>query len=281
MSQNLTALQITQFEAEVHHEFRTVADNFEDLARTRRVEGGEVQFPVFGYNKMNPHQMGQMIQPANGTRRPVKFALEEFTIGDWTDIFKNANVNFDEKAEFIKTIVDAFKNCSAQRIINALDAATLDQVPANVSGSTDNLTVDAVIKAGQILDEKGVPNDGNRILMVSASGVASLMKDPRVTSMDFVSQQALMSGKLDNFYGFKVRMFGEMAEGGLPKSGNIRRSYAYHQSAVGYGANITQKVDVQYYNTYAAWFVAGAQSCAAKVIDERGCVEILTDESVA
>lgn len=281
MSYDLSAQQVTQFESEVHHEFRTVADSFEDLARVRRVTGaGKVSFPIFGYNKMNPHQAGQLIAPAQGARTKVELTLTSWALGDWTDIFMGSEVNFDEKNEFIKVIADAFKNASAQRIIDALAASgTTKTVATTISGAADDMTVDAVIESARLLDKDGVPNDGKRILMLSASGVHNLLKDPRVTSMDFVQKQALMSGKLDNFYGYKVRMFGDMAEGGLPKASTTRKSYAYHQSAVGYGANVTQKIDVQYYNTHGAHFVSGLQSCAAKVLDAKGVVEISTIEA--
>ena len=282
MSKNLSNLEIKKFEAEVHHKFRVVADDLNTFGRLRQIQAAKTQFPVFGYSKMQLHVTGQQIKPANGTRTPVEVTLSKYDIGDYTNIFDDANVNFSEKDEFAKVIADAMKNQSFQVAIDALVAAgTTKTVANNISGSAADMTVDAVIAAGKQLDADGVPNDGGRILLLSSSGVASLMEDPKVTSMDYVSRQALMTGKLDNFYGFNVRMVGaNMEEGGLPIDGNNdRKNYAYHKTALGIALNVNSKVDIQWHNDYAAWFVAGYLSVGASAIDTKGIVEIITRES--
>lgn len=282
MSKFLSNLEVKKFETEVHHQFRTVAGDIKELARTRMIDGKKTQFPVFGYSKMQQHVRGQQIKPANGSRTPVEVAVTAYDIGDYTDIFDDANVNFSERQEFVKTIADAMKNQSLQILIDALNASSTTKTIADtISGSASNMTVDAVIEAGKLLDDDGVPNDGGRILKLSSSGVHSLLKDPKVTSMDYVTRQALMTGRLDDFYGFKVRMIGaNMKEGGLPvPSSNHRTSFAYHKNAVGVAINVNQKIDVQWHNDYGEWFVAGFLSAGAAAIDDLGIVKITTDES--
>ena len=276
MSKNLSALAVKQFEAEVHHEFTAVAAvGYQELARTRFIKANKTQFPVFGYSKMRPHVKGVQIAPANGARTPVEVELSRYAIMDTTDIFDNAEVNFSERQEFVKSIANSFKNQGMQVLIDALQAATASRVIANnISGAADNLTVTAVREAAKTLDENGVPNDGGRILMVPASAMHALTREPEVTSSDFVNKQVYNTGTLPDFYGFKVIPIGNMEEGGMPTSGNDATCFAFHKRAVGLAIGVNQEVTIDWENTYGMWSVAGFLSAGAKVIDTKGLVDI-------
>lgn len=276
MSKNLSNLAVKQFEAEVHHEFTAVANtSYQDLARVRFIKANKTQFPVFGYSKMRPHVKGVPIPPANGARTPVEVELSRFAIMDTTDIFDNAEVNFSERQEFVKSMADSFKNQGMQVLIDALAAATPSTtVPNNVSGAADNLTVAALRAAATELDENGVPNDGGRILLCPASAMHSLTREPEAASTDFVSKQVMNNGMLPDLYGFKIVPIGNMEEGGLPVNGDDATCFAFHKRAVGLAIGVNQEVTVDWENTYGMWSVAGFLSAGAKVIDTKGLVAI-------
>lgn len=281
MSKNLSALAVKQFEAEVHHEFTGVAaTDYTELARTRFIKANKTQFPVFGYSTMKPHVKGTQIPAANGTRTPVEVTLNRYAIMDTTDIFDNAEVNFSERQEFVKSIAKSFKNTGMQVLIDALVAGTATAtIPSNQSGTDDNFNVAQVREAARILDANGVPNDGRRILMVSASMMHALTREPAVTSSDFVNKQVYNTGTLPDFYGFKIVMIPTMAEGGLPVSGNYTTGFAYHPDAVGLAVGVNQEVTIDWENTYGMWSVAGFLSAGAAVIDSKGFVKITSKTS--
>lgn len=281
MSKNLSNLVTKQFEAEVHHEFQAVAaTGYQELARTRFIKGNKTQFPVFGYTKMQPHIKGSQIAAANGARTPVEVELSRFAIMDTTDIFDNAEVNFSERQEFVKSIANSFKNQGMQVLIDALNASTAaGTIASNISGTDDNLTVAAIRATATLMDRKGVPNDGGRVILVPASAMHSLTREPQVTSSDFVSKQVYNTGMLPDFYGFKIIPIGDMDEGGLPVSGNYTTCMAFHKRAVGLAINVNQEVTIDWENTYGMWSVAGFLSVGAKVIDTDGFVKVTVKTS--
>lgn len=276
MSKNLSNLAVKQFEAEVHHAFTAVAnESYQMLARTRFIKANKTQFPVFGYSTMRPHVKGVPIAPANGARTPIEVSLSRFAIMDVTDIFDNAEVNFSEREEFTKSMANSFKNQGMQVLIDALNAGTAQKtIPSNVSGTADNLTIAALRAAATALDEKGVPNDGGRILLCPASSMHALTREPEATSSDFVNKQVMNKGALPDLYGFKIIPIGTMEEGGLPTSGTDATCFAYHIRAVGLAVGVNQEVTVDWENTYGMWSVAGFLSAGASVIDSNGFVKI-------
>jgi hypothetical protein len=281
MSKNLSNLAVKQFEAEVHHEFTAVASTaYTELARTRFIKAQKTQFPVFGYSAMRPHVKGVMIPPANGARTPVEVTLSRYAISDTTDIFDDAEVNFSERQEFVKSMAKSFKNQGLQVLIDALAAGTpTDTVANNISGAADNLTVAAVRKAAELLDANGVPNDGKRVLLVPSSAMHALTREPEVTSSDFVNKQVYNTGMLPDFYGFKIISIGSMIEGGLPTNGNDTICMAYHTDALGLAIGVNQQVTIDWENMYGMWSVSGFLSAGAALIDGKGFVKVAAKTS--
>lgn len=277
MSKFLSNLAVKQFEAEVHHEFTgTASVNFKELARTRFIKAKSTQFPVFGYSPMKPHVKGTQLPAANGSRTPVEVTLQRFGILDTTDIFDNSEVNFSERQEFVKSIAKSFANTGMQVLIDALNAGTATAtVPTNVSGTADNMTVAAMRKAAELLDANGVPNDGKRVFLMTPSMMHALTREPQVTSTEFVNKQVYNSGKLPDFYGFKIVVVPTMPEGGLPFDGTNTTGFAYHTDAVGLAVGVNQEVTIDWENDYGAWSVAGWLSAGAAVIDSKGFVKVL------
>lgn len=286
MSINLDALAVKEFESEVHHQFTPMATGFQSLGRYRsNVKAKDIQFPVFGYSQMEEHVIGTPIKPANGSRAPVIATLKNYAIGDWTSIFLQQVVNFDEMREFAKVIAQAMENRMVQEVVNAAAGVTYDasrQVAQNVSGANSGMTVAALRAASNILDEAGVAEGPDeRVLLVHPASVHNLTKDERATSMFYVDGKPMTNAQIREIYGFDVRKIPTLREGGLPGKGSgTRKNYAYGKSAMGIATGVWKASEIQYYNTHLAHFVSGALSGVAKSIDDLGFVEITVSEGV-
>ncbi len=168
-----------------------------------------------------------------------------------------------------------------QFIIDALNASgTTKTVADTISGAADNLTLAAMREAARLLDVDGVPDSG-RFLAVHANGLHHLLEDTQVTSSDYNTVKALVSGDLDTYYGFKIIKLGDRPnEGGLPvPSASHRTSFAWHMDAMGAIMSRDIEIRVDYVPEKGADFVSAFVAANAKAIDATGIVSIETDES--
>lgn len=277
MTIELSDSLIKAFESEVHHQFQS-AGKLRNVVRVKSVQGNQVQFPVMNKGTAAARGTAQSaLSLMDVAHAPVTISMSNFVASDLTDIFQQAQVNFDERQELVKTIANALARRMDQIIIDGLVAATItNTVAADISGSSDNLTLAAIREAARLLDTANV-GSGERALVIHASGLHHLLADTTVTSADHNSVRALMAGDLDTFYGFKVVTLGDMAEGGLPLSSGARTNFAFRKEAVGVGINL-ERIEVNYEPGYASWRVTGFLSAGAGVIDPTGVVEITTAE---
>ena len=280
MSIDLANVLATQFTEEVKHKFQE-SGTLRDSVRVRDVRNAKtVQFNLMGRgNAAERTTIHTAIPLMNITHDPVSVSVKNYTASELTDIFLDSQVPFDEKMELVDTIATALGRRLDQIIIDAMVAAApAKQVADDVSGVSSNLTIDAIRSAAKMLDEDGVP-DGDRTLVISPSGLHSLLEDNQATSVDFNNVKALVRGDLDTFYGFQIKKIGNREEGGLPLSVGARTCFAYHKAAIGLGVNMEPTVRIDWDEQYGAHRVTGFLSAGCGVIDDLGLVEISTLES--
>lgn len=280
MSVELSNVLATQFVQEVKHKFQS-SGTLRDTVRMRDALGAKtVQFNLMGRGKAA--ERGAIHTPIpvmNVSHDPITVSVKDYTASELTDLFKGNQVQFDEKAELVSTITSAMGRRLDQIIIDALDGASLAKsIAKNVSGADANLTISAIRKAAELLDNDGVP-DSERTLVITPSGLHKLLEDNQASSADFNSVKALVKGDLDSFYGFNIRKIGTRDEGGLPLSGSDRTCFAYHRSAIGLAMNTDVNVRIDWDEQFGAHRVTGFLSAGAGVIDATGAVQIATSEA--
>ena len=72
-----------------------------------------------------------------------------------------------------------------------------------IASASSGLTVAKLIAAKEILDEGDVDPDQPRTIVTRPDGITDLLSTTQVTSADFNSVKALVSGQVDTFMGFK------------------------------------------------------------------------------
>ena len=283
MSLELSKDAVTTFESEVHHVFQADVDGIKDRVRVKDGKGMKSkQFPVMGRTKTTERTNFHTDIPAGNTKHdPVTITVRNWTVAEYTDIFLNGQTNYDERQEIAKSISMAMIRRMLQIIIDALGAATINNVVAkNVSGTNDNLNRKMLKEAMRLLSKSGVEKR-DRTFLAHTNGVSYLTDDPRVGSSDYNTSNVIVNGQVGELWGFRFFEVPDMPdEGGLPLSTNDRTNYAWQKMAVGLLVNLDPKVEVWYDGNKLAHKVTGFLSANAGVIDASGCVKVTTDDSI-
>lgn len=280
MSVSLSNAFVTLFDAEVKQAYQGKAQLVGSVRQRRGVEGSTVKFPKVGSGVATPRIPQTDVTPLN-----VGFSQVTCTLGDWnaaeySDIFSQAKVNFDERQELVQVVAAAMGRRQDQIILDALAASGTSLTVGNdIGGSDTNLNVAKLREAKRLLDKGNVDPMG-RTIIVHANGLASLLSETAVTSSDFNTVKALVQGEINTFLGFKFIVLGDRTEGGLAIDGsNDRTCFAFHSSAIGYAEGMGMRTEINYIPEKTSWLVNEVFSAGAIAIDAGGIVSITCRES--
>lgn len=280
MSVSLSNAFVTLFDAEVKQAYQAKAELVGAVRARRGVEGSTVKFPKVGRGVATPRVAQTDVTPLN-----VGFSQVTLTLGDWnaaeySDIFSQAKVNFDERQELVQVVATAMGRRQDQMILDALAASSTSLTVSNdIGGADSNLNVAKLREAKRLLDKGNVPMDGRHII-VHANGLSSLLSETAVTSSDFNTVKALVQGEINTFLGFQFHVLGDRSEGGLAIDGsNDRTCFAFHKDSIGYGEGIGMRTEINYIPEKTSWLVNEVFSAGAIAIDAEGIVSIVCREA--
>lgn len=271
---------VTLFDAEVKQAYQAKAQLVNATRQRRGVEGSAAKFPKVGSGVATVRTPQTDVTPLNVNYSQVTVTLEDWNAAEYSDIFMQAKVNFDEKQELVQVVANAIGRRQDQLIIDALDASATTKTVANDIGGTDtNLNLDKLLEAKKLLDAGNVPPQ-DRHMVIHANNLASILSEQKLTSSDYASVKALVQGEINTFLGFTFHVLGDRAEGGLDLDvSNDRKVYAFHKSAVGYAEGIAPKTEINYVPEKTSHLVNALFSAGAVAIDADGIVEITCREA--
>lgn len=272
MSKFLSAAASKEFDDMVHQEFQGVGKIRDAVTVRNNVVGDTYNFRRMGQGLANQKSTADEVTPMDVTHDLIPAVLQNWNAPEYTDIFDQAEVNFDEKRELARSIAMALGRRLDQIIIDALEAATA--VPTPVAAGATGLTVAKLVTASTRLTDLGVPSDG-RCMLITAAGLEDLLNDDNATSSDFNTVRALVRGELDSFVGFKIKVIETRAEGGLVISAGTTSAWAFHRDAVGLAIGIDLKTSVDWIAHRTAWLSNGMMKAGSAVRDPRGIIEVL------
>lgn len=278
MSVFLDNVAVKEFAAEVHAEFQARGFKSREACRIRRdVVGSQLQFPKSGEGIAQQKALQADIIPMNVSYTPVTLTLQDWHASDYTDIFAQAEVNFDEKMELVRTSAMSIGRRMDQMVIDALDASATTNTIAN--GGT-NFTYAKVREAISLLHQNNAGDNGI-YCFTSALGEEKLLDEDKLTSSDFVNSRVVENGGLDGLRlaGVNWMVIGNMTEGGLSKVGNIRDCYMWDKMSLGMGIGIDFRTEINYVAEKLSWLVSSLFKANATAIDATGIVQIAIDET--
>lgn len=279
MSIFVTNVAVTQFESDVHAEFQAKGFRTRQSVRLRtNVVGTTLSFPVSSEGIAQQKTLQADVVPMNIEYQPVPCNLTNWNASDYSDIFAQADINFDERMELVKTSAMSIGRRMDQMNIDALVAGTPTTVIAN--GGT-NFTYDK-LRAGIRGLHANNAGDNGIYCLISAEAEAQLLDEEKLTSSFFVNQKVIENGGLQGLKlaGVNWIVIGNMTEGGLPKAGNIRSCFMYDRQAMGMGIGIDFRTEINYIPEKLSWLVSSVFKAGAVMIDGKGVVQIDIDESV-
>lgn len=199
------------------------------------------------------------------------------------------NKRFAFERQRDKTILDAaiasvatgVTGTGSPAVIPAGQIVAVDYVPTG-SPVSSNLTVEKIIKAGEIFNTNQVPMGDPRVLVIFPKQLSSLMLDSRFTSRDFVNNNGrsiLEEGMPIPFYGFNI-VVANPDLSTYDSGTDVRTCLAWTRSGMIYGSSEELNINVGLDQTRlftpltSMEFIVGAMRH-----DEQKVVEILCDES--
>jgi hypothetical protein len=265
------------FDAEVKQAYQA-SRALAGLTRERaNVEGNQVKFPKIGKGTATVRVPQTDVTPLNVTYSQVTATMSDYIAAEYSDIFSQQKVNFDERRELVQVVGNAIGRRMDQLTIDALSSSgTSLTVATSIGGGGTNMNIEKLIEAKKLLDAGNVPMQG-RCMLIHANTLAGLLGETQVTSADFASVKALVQGDIDTFMGFKFVTLGDRDEGGLPLP-STRTCFAFHRDAVGVGIGMNQKSEINYVPEKTSFLVSSMFSAGAVAIDAEGIVAISCTE---
>jgi hypothetical protein len=280
MAVGLSNAYVQLFDAEVKQAYQAKSQLVGATRMRRGVEGEVVKFPKVGKGSATLRVPQTDVTPLNVSFSQVTATLQDWNAAEYSDIFQQAKVNFDERQELVQVLSSAIGRRQDQLIIDALTASSTSLTVSNDIGGTDtNLNVAKLREAKKLLDQNNVP-PMDRHMVIHANSLASLLSETSVTSSDFNTVKALVSGEVDTFLGFKFHVLGDRSEGGLAIDGSLDRTvWAFHKQAMGYAEGIAPRTEINYIPEKTSYLVNTVLSAAAVAIDAEGIVQLTCRES--
>lgn len=272
MSSDITSTYQAYYDPIVKQEYQGVMALKGAVRIKTGFEGNTVDFRAFGKGVAQPRgPLASDVPVMGNTYQKSTATMADYTAFDYTDIFSQAKVNFNEVTLQAESSAMAVGRMCDQFIINAMDRATVPSGNDIANGST-NFTFAKVQAAAKRLKKLNVPKD-ERYFLIDAEAEAALLSETKATSGDYVVNKPLQNGTLDGetWYGFKWIVIGDRDEGGLPVSGNIHTGFAFHGGArgcLGLGMGMDFKSSIDWIADKQSWLVGSKFSAGAVAIKD-------------
>lgn len=276
------AVAVELFDNEVKQAYQKMECDLEKACRIRRnVEGKTYKFRKIGKGQATQRSApAQDAVPMNVSHSLVSVTLEEWEANDYSDMFKQAKINFDEVTELAQVIVGALNRRKDQTAIDALDAmspATGHTVSVSEGATDSNLNLAKVLRAKAIHDRKEV-DESERYAIAHTNQKEALLAEEKATSADY-GEKRLENGQIVNWLGYNWIWVGDRDEGGLDIDGsNVRNVYFCHKMALGMALGIDVQSTVDWVSHKKSYLVSGEFLGNSVVIDNLGIVKVFCDE---
>ncbi len=277
MSKFLTQAAVTEFDSEVKHAYQSMGKLRNTVTVRTGVVGEAYKFTRMGKGLANQKATQADVTPMDIAHSRQTANMENWNAPEYTDIFDQAEVNFDEKQELAQTIAKALTRREDQIIIDVMTGITFNTSPANNDVGLELTTAAAGLKVAQLIEastgltNRGVEMDG-RFIACTAGAIASLLNDDTLTSSDFGVIKALVAGEINSFMGFTFNTIETRVEGGLPALTN----YAYHKASIGYANSIDMSTTIDWVAQKTSWLCNGMLKAGAVAREAAGVVEMTT-----
>ena len=277
MSKTLSSVAVTEFDSMVKHAYQGTGLLKPAVTIRNNVVGDTYKFRRMGKGLANQKSTSDLVTPMNVAHEFKTATLTNWNAPEYTDIFDQADVNFDEKQELASTIAAAIGRRCDQLVIDALNGSTPDA--ADIVHGGVSLTMAKIIAAQVSLRGQNVQNS-NLYAAVNAAGLGGLLNDEKATSSDYQTVKALVSGDVNSLAGFQFIILGDRTEGGLSVTANTVDSWFFQRDAVGLAIGIDMKTSVDWVPERTSYLCNGMLKAGSVVRDNGGLVKVEYKDNV-
>jgi len=283
MSKALSAAASAEFDTDVKHAYQERGGLASTWTERNGITGDTYNFRTMGKGMANKKSSSEDVTPMNVSHALVPAVLENWNAPEYTDIFDDAEVNFDEVSELSETIAGAIGRREDQLGIDAMDVAAAaathaGDVGTNIGGTATDLNTAKIRRSKRLHDNLAV-DEADRHLLHSAIGLEAMLGTTEATSSDYNTVKALVHGDIDTFVGYKWHMVAARDEGGLTIAASVRDGMAYQKKAIGIARGINFTTNVDWIPQKTSWLANGILKAGATVRDGNGLVRIQSTEA--
>ena len=279
MSVSLSNVDQTIFDEMVKKAYQSQGFLLRNAVRMRtNVQGTTVSFRKVGTVTAEQYAFQTAVQYQDPGFNKVDVTLHAYRAPTLIDDLQQFLFNFDERKEDAELVAMALGRRSDQLIIDALEASGTANVLANGGAG---LTYLKIRQINRYFSSKAVPPK-ERFIAISAKAEEDIMASLQFTDNRFTQLNSVTDGGLNGAYvmGMNWIVIPDMAEGGLPLTGNIRSCFAWHKLAMGMGTGRDFSTIIERVPHLDSWQVLGKMFANAVAVDNVGVVQIDIDESV-
>jgi len=278
-----TNAAIVSYDTEVKQAYQGAAYIRNRIRVKTGVTGQTYDFRTLGAGIATQHTSSELITPADYAHVKKPATLTNWRIGDYTDLFDQAETNIDERAELAQANGKSVGRAEDQLIIDALDAATsiAGTVDEDLGGTNSLINATKLRRAKRYLMAQQA-RGGEHTILVNAYALEGALSETEITSADYQTFRALVDANLDEkvAFGFKWMVIEDRDEGGLPTgSASIRLCFAFDRSAVGLAVGIEPRTYVDWVGERLSYLSQAVVKAGSTVIEPLGVVEVQSYEA--
>ena len=278
MSKFLSDVARTEFDTQVKLAYQGGSKLRDTVEYRGGVVGDTYKFRLMG--KGQGHERtgsSSLVVPMDIAHSLPTATLTNHEHPEYTDIFDQAEVNFDEKRKLTETIGKAMGRTEDQKVIAAVIAGTYNTTATDAEGfdiaaGGTGFTTAKLRALRAYYDDLEVEDNVN--IIVSGTGMSRLLANAETTSSDYNTIKALVNGEVNSFMGFNFKTIGaRRLEGGLGGGGLF--AYAWAPNAVGLAScDIEKSMAVDWVPERLSWLCNGILKCGATIVDPEGTARI-------
>lgn len=275
MSKTLSSVAITEFDKMVKHAYQGSGKLRSTVELRTGVTGDTYKFRLMGKGQGHKRTgSSSLVVPMDVDHSLKTATLTDHEHPEYTDIFDQATVNFDEKSKLAEVIGKAMGRTEDQLIIDALEAGTYNTTATDgqgfsiAAGGTGFTT--AKLRTLRAYYDDLEADDG-QIVLVDGTGMQSLLSNTETTSADYNTVRALVNGELNTFMGFTFMKIGSRRdEGGL----TANTALVYDKPSIGLAIGIDKMTSVDWIAERVSWLSNGLLKAGSTIIDPEGTAKV-------
>lgn len=264
---------IKQFESEVHMAYQRMGSKLRGSVRFKgNVTGKSTTFQKVGKGAATTKSRHGNLPVMNIDHSNVEVTLADYYASDYVDKLDELKINIDERQVVAQNAAYALGRKSDDLVITALDSTSNTVTEAG----SDGLTQAKINTVFEYFGTNDVPDDGDRYFVISPAAWVDLLGISAFSDADYVGPDDLpykggMVAK--RWLGFMW-----MTHSGLPIASTIRKTFAFHRSAIGLASGQDVTTEVNYIPEKAAHLITAMMSQGSSLIDATGAYEVQIKE---